>query len=403
MELPLAESLRPTHLDALVGQVELTQAGGLIRVLLDKATSTNFFPSLIFWGPPGSGKTTLARIIAKSLNTDFYEFSAVNTSVKEIEKVIPSRTNPTSLTLGFTTRAPLIFLDEIHRFNKSQQDTLLPHVERGDITLLGATTENPSFSIIGALLSRCRVVTLRALSEPEITLLIKKGLSHVSATLYNEGIAFLAQASNGDARVALSVLDIAYHVSESGGITVQLIEQALQKRQLTFDKSGEEFYTTISAFHKSIRGSDENAALYYLARMLEAGQDPLYISRRMIRIASEDVGLANSQALILATSCHHACQAIGMPECNLALAETCVYLARCPKSVALYTAYSQAAEDVHSRGNLAIPLHIRNAPTKLMKDLGYSKDYLYSHSPTGTKDVSISYFPDELTDKNYFI
>jgi putative ATPase len=402
MEQPLAESLRPATLSELKGQQELTAPGGLINILIKKSAGSNFFPSLIFWGPPGSGKTTLARIIAKNLEADFYEFSAVNTSVKDIEKVIPPPADSRALSLGFTLRKPLVFLDEIHRFSKSQQDTLLPHVERGNIILLGATTENPSFSIIGALLSRCRVVPLKQLGTDELIAIIKGALKFLSATIQDEGFLFLANSSGGDARVTLNVLEIAYHLSDSGHIAVRELEAALQKRQLSFDKNGEEFYNTISAFHKSIRGSDPDGALYWLARMLEAGQDPLYVARRMIRIASEDIGLANSHALVLATACHTACAAIGMPECNLALAETCTYLARCPKSNEVYSAYSAASNDVRQHGNVPVPLHIRNAPTTLMKNLGYGEGYVYSHSPTGTKDPGISYFPDELKDSAYF-
>ncbi len=399
MSTPLAETLRPKALNELVGQEAATGKDGLIRNLLNASHNSGFFPSLIFWGPPGCGKTTLARIIAQELGREFHEFSAVNTSVKDIEQVIPRPTGQ-QLQLAPPPR-PVIFLDEIHRFNKSQQDALLPHVERGTITLLGATTENPSFSVIHALLSRCRVVTLQSLSEEELSQIVERGATFLKYTLDPEARDFLTAASNGDARVALNVLEIAGSLSQGKRLGIKLLEQALQKRQLGFDKGGEEFYNTISAFHKSIRGSDPDAALYWLARMLEAGQDPLYISRRLIRMASEDIGLADPQALLIATAAHQTCAAIGMPECNLALAEAAVYLAKAPKSNAIYTAYSAAAEDVHKHGNLPVPLHIRNAPTALMKELGYGKEYRYAHSAEGQKDPQVDYLPDTLRGRRY--
>ncbi len=296
---------------------------------------------------------------------------------------------------------PVVFIDEIHRFNKAQQDALLPQVESGRITLIGATTENPSFEVISPLLSRCRVVVLAQHTEEDLDKIIERGAKHLNVELGKEGRRFLATASNGDARVALNVLEIASNLNKSGKLEVKDLETALQKEQLAFDLKGEEFYNTISALHKSMRGSDPDAALYWLARMLEAGQDPLYIARRVIRFASEDIGLRDPQALILAVAAFNACEKLGMPECNLALAEAVAYLAKSPKDNRLYIAYGKIAEDVKTFGNLPVPLHIRNAPTKLMKNLGYGKDYNYYHSPKGEKLPDIEYLPDKLKGKKY--
>jgi putative ATPase len=356
----------------------------------------------------------LARIIANELGRKFYEFSAVNTSVKEIEKAISEnpRTKTVQKDLGLKINdvtdgknvkagAPIIFIDEIHRFNKAQQDALLPHVEQGAIVLIGATTENPSFEVISPLLSRSRVLVLTQHSADHLTSILTKALTVIKKQLSEEAFGFLIQSSNGDARVALNVLEIAANLAKDENIGLADVEQALQRKQLNFDLKGDEFYNTISALHKSVRGSDPNAALYYLARMLEAGQDPTYIARRMVRAASEDIGLADPQALVLAVSAFQACERLGMPECNLALAELVVYLAKSPKSNKLYIAYGKAAEDVKDHGNLPIPMHILNAPTKLMKNLGYGKDYNYFHSPTGDKLPDINYLPDELKDHKY--
>ncbi|MEK7521514.1 MAG: replication-associated recombination protein A [Patescibacteria group bacterium] len=388
---PLAEVLRPKTLDEFIGQEHLVGKDSILRKLLVNAANGGRFPSLILWGPPGTGKTTLARIIAQELGSTFHEFSAVNASSKDIQEVIPG---------GSSLFTPVVFLDEIHRFNKAQQDKLLPHVERGDLIFIGATTENPSFEVIGPLLSRTRVLVLNQHSEGELEKILSRAIKHLGVKLEKDAHKFLIESANGDARVLLNVLEIAAQLSGEK-ITLSTVESALQKRQLSFDLRGEEYYNVISALHKSIRGSDPDAAIYWLARMLEAGQDPLYIARRLIRAAAEDVGMADPRALLVTNAVFEACNKIGMPECNVILAEAVVYLAKAPKSNALYTAYDEVKEDVHKYGNLSVPMHIRNAPTKLMKELGYGKNYDYHHSEAGEKKEGVDYLPEKLKNKKY--
>jgi len=387
--VPLPEFLRPKKLKDFVGQENLVGPNGIIRKLLINQSTNNYFPSLILWGPPGSGKTTLARIIANTLKREFFEFSAVNAKVKEIEKVITDTLQGSPL----KGDAPIVFLDEIHRFNKAQQDKLLPHVEHGDIILIGATTENPSFEIIGPLLSRTRVLVLSQLEEKELKTIIKRALKHINRKLSKEAEKFLLEASNGDARVLLNVLEIASNLAiNHKPLAISDIETALQRRQLTFDKRGEDFYNVISAFIKSMRANDPDAALYYLARMVAAGQDPLYIARRMVVFASEDV--ASPTALVVANSVFQACQQIGLPECQENLAAGTVYLATAKKDRSAYEAYMRALDDVRKYGNLSIPLQIRNPVTKLMKDIGYGKGYKQYNKE--------SYLPDKLKSKRYY-
>lgn len=384
--IPLPELLRPKSLKDFVGQENLVGKDGIIKKLLDNTKKENFFPSLVFWGPPGTGKTTLARIIANALKREFYEFSAVNTKVKDIESLIQDKKQ---LKL---TQTPIVFLDEIHRFNKAQQDKLLPHVEHGDILLIGATTENPSFEVIGPLLSRCRVLILKQLSEKELLKILSRALKHLKKKLNKEAEKFLLEASNGDARVMLNVLEIAASLTTSPTIKIPDLETALQRRQYTFDKRGEDFYNVISAFIKSMRASDTDAALYYLARMVAAGQDPLYIARRMVVFASEDI--ASPTALVVANAVFQACNTIGYPECQENLAAGVVYLSTAKKDRSAYNAYMEALSDVNKFGNLPVPLKIRNPVTKLMKDVGYGEGY--------KKYDTQSYLPEKLSGKKYY-
>ncbi len=414
---PLADRMRPKSLDEFLGQEEIVGKNSLLR----KAIESDNLPSMIFWGPPGSGKTTLAFIIAKMTKSDFIQMSAVTSGVDELRKTIKRAEENKRLEIE-----TILFIDEIHRWNKAQQDALLPHVERGTIILIGATTENPSFEVRAALLSRCRVFVLRQLDANQIAEIIKRALADKEngfGRMYAQGgsasggkikinaktIDALASMSNGDARVALNVLEYAVtslpaplliRKGEKGvRISTDLIKEAFQKSYLFYDKDGEEHYNIISALHKSMRGSDPDAALYWLARMLEAGEDPLYVARRIVRFASEDIGLANSLALNQAIAAYQACHFIGMPECNVILAQAVVYMARCKKSNDLYVAYGKAAKDVRDYGNLPVPLHIRNAPTKLMKELGYGKDYKYS--PNFGYEEKQEYLPEKLKGRKY--
>lgn len=404
--IPLPELLRPISLKDFVGQENLVGREGIIRKLLVNPHSS-FFPSLLLWGPPGSGKTTLARIIATSLKREFFEFSAVNTKVKDIEKIIGE------VSQQKLTHTPIVFLDEIHRFNKAQQDKLLPHVEKGDIVLIGATTENPSFEVIAPLLSRCRVLVLNQLTEKELTKILGRAILKVKKKLSKKAQTFLLEASNGDARVILNVLEIASNIHPGGVLGVTDFEQALQRRQLTFDKRGEDFFNVISAFIKSMRASDVDAALYYLARMVEAGQDPLYIARRMVVFASEDIGMAQPTALVVANEVFRACETIGFPECQENLAHGVVYLALAKKDRSSYDAYMSALSDVRRYGNLPVPLKVRNPVTKLiakqsfdispkgaMKETGYGKGYDLS-AQAGKYDKE-SLLPENLKEKKYY-
>ncbi len=397
--VPLADRLRPHALTQYVGQEHLVGKDGIIKKLLD----SNTFTSFIFWGPPGSGKTTLARIIANLTQADFHEFSAVNTSIKEIEAVInkvSQNQTENSDTLfsdskekGVVKRT-IIFIDEIHRFNKAQQDALLPYVEDGTITLIGATTENPSFEVIGPLLSRSRTVVLNRLEPQELHQITQRGLKVLKRKLEKSAQEILLNSANGDARFLLNTLEVSSQLQPEGKITKETIEQALQKKTLLYDKTGEEHYNTISSFIKSMRASDVNAALYYLARMVAAGEDPLFIARRMVVFASEDIGMAQPTALVVANAVFRACETIGYPECQENLAAGVVYLSTAKKDRSAYDAYMEALEDVKRFGNLAIPLKIRNPVTKLMKNLGYGEGY--------EKYDKESYLPEELKNRKYY-
>jgi putative ATPase len=385
---PLAERMRPRGLAEFVGQRHLVDEGALVRLAVEE---DRVF-SMILWGPPGCGKTTLARIIAGETRAHFIHFSAVLAGVKEIRAVIEEA----RAQLRLHHRRTVLFVDEIHRFNKAQQDAFLHHVESGLVTLIGATTENPSFEVIAPLLSRCRVVTLGMLTEEDIAAIVtraladaERGLGGTGLTIEAEALALLARVSDGDARVALNGLEVAAALARTAGggpggaaapgITHALVAQALQTKALVYDKGGEEHYNIISALHKSLRGSDPDAALYWLARMLAAGEDPFYIARRMVRCASEDIGNADPQALAVAMNAMEAFRFLGPPEGELALAQAAVYLATAPKSNSIYTAWGGVREAVAATGSLPVPLHIRNAPTALMKQLGYGRGYRYDH------------------------
>jgi putative ATPase len=404
-EAPLADRMRPRTLDEFVGQEHLLGKGKVLR----QAIESDRLPSMILWGPPGSGKTTLAMIIASTTGAQFLAFSAVLSGVKEIKEVIQEA----EAEWKYSKRRTILFVDEIHRFNKAQQDAFLPHVEKGTIILIGATTENPSFEVISPLLSRTKVFTLQSLTEEEIELILERGLmdnerglGQYATMVEPEVFEGICRIANGDARIALNTLEMIVLTAPpdpegTPSIKKEYLEEVLQRKAFLYDKSGEEHYNLISALHKSLRGSDPDAALYWLGRMLEAGEDPLYIARRMIRFASEDVGNADPQALQIAVSAMQAFHFVGLPEGDLALAQAALYLAAAPKSNAIYTAYQYVKKDIREIENMPAPLHIRNPVTSLMKDLGYGKDYKYPHDYPD-HFIEEEYLPENLRGRTYY-
>ncbi len=399
---PLAARLRPETLEEYVGQTHLVGKNGILRRLIENDSIS----SMIFWGPPGVGKTTLAQIIAHTTRSRFIEFSAVTSGIKEIREVMKQA--DTSSQYGQRT---IVFVDEIHRFNKAQQDAFLPFVEKGSIILIGATTENPSFEINSALLSRCKVFVLKALTAEDIQSLLKraltspKGFGGQRIVIADDLLAAIAEFANGDARTALSTLEMAVlngeEVNCTTTVTKEIVEQCTSRKSLLYDKHGEEHYNLISALHKSMRNSDPDAAVYWLARMLESGEDPIYIARRVTRFAAEDVGLADPRALEIAVAAFTACRLIGVPECNVHLTEAVIYMALAPKSNAMETAYLTARKDALEHLAEPVPLVIRNAPTSLMKDIGYGKGYQYAHDYKD-KLTTMQCLPDSLKDKTYY-
>jgi putative ATPase len=404
-EAPLADRIRPRTLEEFVGQEHILGQGKVLR----QAIETDHLPSMILWGPPGSGKTTLAMIIASTTDAQFTAFSAVLAGVKEIKEVVKEANDEWK----YRKRRTILFVDEIHRFNKAQQDAFLPHVEKGTIILIGATTENPSFEVISPLLSRTKVFTLNPLTEEEVEVILNRGLTDrerglgkYATMIEPEVIKGICRLANGDARIGLNTLEMLVLTTSPNSkgfrhVKKEDLKEVLQRKTFLYDKSGEEHYNLISAFHKSLRGSDPDAALYWLGRMLESGEDPLFIARRMIRFASEDVGNADPQALQVSVSAMEAFHFIGLPEGDLALAQAAVYLATAPKSNALYAAYQRVKKDVRELENMPVPLHIRNAPTSLMTDLGYGKGYQYPHD-FPDHFVEEEYLPENLKGKIYY-
>jgi len=405
---PLANRMRPTTFKQFQGQEDIVGKGKLLRLAIEN----DQLMSVVFWGPPGTGKTTLAHVVANMTEAEFVEFSAVTSGVKHLREEMEKAINRKKL----YNKKTILFIDEIHRWNKAQQDALLPHVERGEVVLIGATTENPSFELNSALLSRSRVFVLKALTKNDILKILlaavkdkERGLGGFkikSKTKADQKILeYLAELSSGDARIALNALEFAVKTAKLNKqkeliIDKKIIKEALQKTHLLYDKAGDEHYNIISALHKSMRGSDVDASLYWLARMLEAGENPLYIARRLVRFASEDIGLADPQAMVQAVTAYQACHFIGVPECSVNLSQAVAYMAQATKSNALYVAYETVKIDAQETMQLGVPLHLRNAPTKLMKDLNYSKGYKYNPDHEG--DVSQEYLPPELKDKKWF-
>lgn len=388
--VPLAAYFRPKNLKEFFGQDKIIGA----NTWLLTAIKADKIPSLIFWGPPGSGKTTLAMIIAKETKAEFKELSATTSGIKDLKLIVEKAKE--AKRLGIKT---ILFIDEIHRWNKAQQDSLLPQVENGTITLIGATTENPSFSVNSALLSRVKVVVLEALEEKYLVKILERASRELGKKFKKEIFKFIALVSAGDARRALNIFESFVETSGQGGKDdLELIKEIISKPALLYDKSGDEHYNLISALHKSMRGGDADAAIYYTNRMIMAGEDPLYLARRLIRFASEDIGLANNSALLLAVATYDACKNIGLPECGVNLSHCVAYLAKSPKSVAVYLAHKEAVAEIESSGSLAVPLHLRNAPSKLMKELGYGQDYKYSPLEDSSKQT---YLPEKIKNKKF--